>query len=342
MNNPCSIYSSTGNKQFDVVHYRNVTLHSFFNAMTFKIGKKLTFYCISSALFISLLGYILIAELVAPKSSSHGKLLVSSASPPYILLPTSRDWNFDSAPEFCKELILNPRPPPDHCDMNMTNKLCRDGKPAMFSQMQQDYYLWTRHFSKLRRRGVYLDIAANLPVEISNTYFMDACLGWSGVCVEGNPQMLPDLFRERSCAMIPACVSNKDGVTVRYALYKGLSGIISTNKNKFNRNIPVIEQKCTTMKLALKKMEVKVVDYLSLDVEGHELQVLQGIDWNKVRVKVMTVEGNEEKHNEIGKFLKDKGYVRHTPDLDDGSRRSKTLWEDAIFLHKSVKFGSPR
>lgn len=309
------------------------------------MGKKLSYCCISSILCIILLGYIVSAGPLAPELTLRARALMnspSSGSPPRNLLPTSKNWNFDSAPEFCKELVKNPRPLPSQCKMNITSKLCMDGKPAMFSQMQQDYYIWTRHFSKLRRRGVYLDIAANQPVHISNTYFMDACLGWGGVCVEGNPQLLADIFRQRSCAMVPTCVSDKDGVNVQFALHNGLSGIVSTNKNKFAKSVPVIRQKCTTMKLALEKVEVKVVDYLSLDVEGHELQVLKGMDWDAVKVNVMTIEGNDEKHNEIEEYLKDKGYVRHIPDLDERSRRTRKLWEDAVFLHESVEFGNPK
>ena len=38
-----------------------------------------------------------------------------------------------------------------------------------------------------RHGGTYVDLAANDAIFRSSTYFLDACLGWKGVCVEANP-----------------------------------------------------------------------------------------------------------------------------------------------------------
>ena len=84
----------------------------------------------------------------------------------------------------------------------------------------------------LKRRGVYFDVAANEPIHISNTNFMDACLGWAGVCVEAVPRFLVRLWNDRYCAIVPTCVSDKEGQKVEFALQSGKSGILATNKNK--------------------------------------------------------------------------------------------------------------
>lgn len=39
--------------------------------------------------------------------------------------------------------------------------MCLDGTSEFFSQTDQDFYVYDRHFSKMTRRGVYLDVAAN-------------------------------------------------------------------------------------------------------------------------------------------------------------------------------------
>lgn len=215
----------------------------------------------------------------------------------------------------------------------------------MFSQMAQDYYLYTRHFVNLKRRGVYADVATNDPIGISNTFFMEQCLGWKGLCIEANPKYLAQIHRRRNCALVPTCVGDEDGREVNFGLASGLSGVMATNKNakewrEKRERITTMRMTCSTMGIELDTYAVRKVDYLSLDVEGHELEVLKGIDWSKVVVNVMTIEvgDNSEK---IEAFLKKKGYVRHIPLLNERSRRTGLLHEDAVFLHRDVVFGEP-
>lgn len=187
-----------------------------------------------------------------------------------------------------------------------------------------------------------MDVAANFPIEISNTYFFDNCLGWSGLCVEAHPRYLGSLDRKRTCQILPTCVSDVDGITVSFALYLGLSGIWDTNKNKIffqDRNVKptMLELICTTLARSLKKHKVTKIDYLSLDVEGHELKALQGIDWDAVKISVITVEVTEDSLLPIQSFLESKNYVRHLP---KGSATGR-LVEDLVFIHKDVVWGKP-
>lgn len=222
---------------------------------------------------------------------------------------------------------------------------CADGTYEMFSQMKQDFYIYTTHFRYLNRSGVYLDVAANDPIGISNTFFFDACLGWDGVCVEANPQYLAGLHRVRSCALVPTCLSDVDGRKVEFGLHSALSGVMGENKNE--RGVwkkgagTVLEMKCSTVEKELELYEVEVVDYFSLDVEGHELQVLKGVDFEKVVFNVITVEAREERVGPIQTLLEEAGYVRHVPTVDERSFKAGRLNEDVVFIHKDVVWGKP-
>lgn len=269
----------------------------------------------------------------------------SGASPPDSDLPVQTPWSFKATDKFCHGMVAKPKALTNTCNRNRTTLKCENGEYEMFSQMRQDYYVYTKHFSKLKRRGIYMDVAAHDPVHISNTFFMDACLGWSGVCVEANPGFLGALYKRRSCALVPTCVSDRDDKGVTFALHSGLSGVLETNKNveawkKKGIQVPTIKQTCTTMASVASKHRIKTVDYLSLDVEGHELLVLKGFDWDNIIVNVMTIETTPDSLPPIEDFLASKGYERHMADIEGA--RNGNLHEDAIFLHPTVVLGSPK
>lgn len=256
-------------------------------------------------------------------------------------------WD-DEGPDsngFCKEILENPKPFSRACGRRgkVSKRCSRDPKDVvMFSQFRQDYYLYVNHFSKLKRRGSYLDIATNEPMSISNTFFFDRCLGWSGICVEANPQYFEPIYTQRSCHLVPTCLTTEDGTKVSFVFRGGLGGIRDdTYKNKarfVNERLEGVKMRCTNVSKVLNRYDVSVIDYLSLDIEGHELAVLKGVDWNKTIINVMTVEANG-RNSKISKFLKSKGYYMHVADPELES--SKKISGDVVFLHKDVKFGKP-
>lgn len=267
-----------------------------------------------------------------------------------VTLGSRADWkNEGDVPNFCKRIIKNPSPFRKNCRRNSHNMTCSnfDNETLMFSQFQQDYYLYTRHFYKLKRRGIYLDIATNDPISISNTFFIDRCLQWSGLCVEANPEYYERIHRFRSCHLVPTCVSRRDGEVVEVGLYGGAGGILGkTNKHmekwaKQNVSVPKLVERCTTVKAILARGNVQVVDYLSLDVEGHEVEVLKGVDWEKTKINVMSIEVSGHIEKEVDELLQEKGYVQHIPDLDEKTRRTGRLTEDVVYLHPDVEFGNP-
>lgn len=258
------------------------------------------------------------------------------------------DWDMDGTlPEFCSRLISNPVPFNKTCKRDFrTMRRQYTNEFQMFSQFQQDFFLYTRHFRKLKRRGVYLDIASNHPISISNTYFFDRCLNWRGICAEANSLYFEPLYSERSCGLVPTCVGSKSGELVKFVLNGGAGGILGDTYKSQNKvdlaSLDVALKKCTTVHDILRREGLKVVDYFSLDVEGHELEILKGIDFNKVKIHVMTVELNGKDRGQIESFLKSKGYRQlKIPKQAGLDIVGGLLREDAIFLHKSTVFGNP-
>uniref|UniRef100_A0A7S2TW60 Methyltransferase FkbM domain-containing protein n=1 Tax=Lotharella oceanica TaxID=641309 RepID=A0A7S2TW60_9EUKA len=131
------------------------------------------------------------------------------------------------------------------------------------------------------RVPVYVDLAAFHPKKISNTYFFDVCLGWEGLCIEGDPAKIP-LFNStvRGCHLVPKLISARDGEEVVFASQGGAGGSGITGKLQPAKETYFgyreIKLKTTTLEKVLDSTNVKHVDLLSLDVEGAEMAVLDG------------------------------------------------------------------
>lgn len=268
------------------------------------------------------------------------------------MIPLRPNWDVSSAPSFCQPLLKKPRAA-DNCAKNQFTGQCNQGEPHFLSVDLQDYYVYTRHFKHLHRRGSYIDIATNNPITGSNTFIFDVCLGWEGVCVEANPTYLDRIRIVRNCHIVPTCVSDEDGQKVSFALAGGVGGILETNKHAANWKKNHVERQmmnltCRSMASVQREKQMREVDFLSLDVEGHELNVLKGFEWDELKINVITVEISTDTLADIEAFLNKRGYARHHvhlteyPNKPNHKNTTGALFQDAIFLHNSVTWGQPQ
>lgn len=258
------------------------------------------------------------------------------------------DWPLHHGSKYCEALLRDPSPLDLRCHFNPELDRCsnRSIPPVMFSQYHQDFYLFKHHFMHLKRPGVYADIATNHPYHISNTYFFDHCLNWGGLCVEANYLYFENIYRYRSCKLVPTCVSSRDNVKIDFALRGGLGGILDKSYKSMKRfNSSTMSQTYSTRCMTMSKVNgiygLSEIDYLSLDVEGHELDVLKGFSLDNFIIKVMTIEGTYLSLRRIEQYLSSYGYKRHYPHDQEKRRDKLLLREDAVFLHNSVTFGKP-
>lgn len=283
-----------------------------------------------------------------PGSATVNNVVLAEAPPEW----DEQDAATGGMPTWCRRLIDSPLPHDHYCARHPYNHTCTKGenigRPTFFGTHAQDFYLHTKHFKHLKRPGVYLDVAANEPIANSNTFFFDRCLRWKGICVEANPGYFEKLMRLRGCSLVPTCAAERAGATVEFMLNGQLGGVMGeTNKHASQikdgkmGNKPIISMRCVALKSVLSRARVRVIDLFSLDVEGHELNVLRGIDWDAVRINIIVVEVTSDKVDGMQQYLEGKGYVRHWPDYNERSKKYGLLWEDAIFHRKDVEWGMP-
>lgn len=198
-----------------------------------------------------------------------------------------------------------------------------------FSQIGQDRY-YIEKIANFKKDGVFLDIGAHDGIKTSNTAALELFLGWKGVCVEANPELIETLKKNRPAAKVVHCAVWKEPGEVELEIsdsnFDGTQGDLLTRISNLDRNDEYFknhfQQSRRTVKVDAKTVTqvVKetlglpcVVDYMSLDVEGAEMEALQSIDFSQIDVKFMTIEhGNRPGYIEQFKtYLEQFGYKIH-------------------------------
>jgi FkbM family methyltransferase len=191
------------------------------------------------------------------------------------------------------------------------------GNPPYPSEIGQDKWVAEAMFPDVRD-GVFLDVGSGHGQIGSNTRALED-RGWSGICVDP----FPTAMEGRRCQMIKEVVSSEAGKTVLFHTHDGLGGIADTlGKWKGEASkAPAVEMTTVTLAQVLEQAKAPAfIHFLSLDIEGAELDALRGIPFDRYRFGAMAIEHNEEepKRGDIIAFLKDRGYRRvHTYRQDD-------------------------
>jgi FkbM family methyltransferase len=169
-------------------------------------------------------------------------------------------------------------------------------------------------------QGFYVDIGAYHPFKHSNTYILYKA-GWHGMNIDPRPgfKALFDRYRNRDIN-IEAGIAAENGALTYYILEEG-STMNSFSRENLER-LGVLEQVKKTVEvpvltlrsLAEKYPEAARVDYLNIDAEGFEMEILAGLDGKTFRPRVISIEQNdiltfaEVLDSAACRFLAEKGY----------------------------------
>lgn len=189
--------------------------------------------------------------------------------------------------------------------------------PSYPSEIGQDKWVLVRMFPGVTN-GYFLDVGSGHGTIGSNTKALEE-MGWSGVCVDP----FPTHMEGRTCQVFREVVSSVAGQTVKFHTHSGLGGIADTLgkwKEEAEKS-PAVELTTTTLGDILARANAPAfIHFLSLDIEGAELDALKGMDLARYRFGAMAIEHNEEepKRTEIIDYLRRHGYQRvHTYRQDD-------------------------
>ena len=183
------------------------------------------------------------------------------------------------------------------------------GAPHYYSEVGQDKWLIETVYPG-KRAGFFLDVGSGHGTIGSNTKALEE-IGWTGVCIDPFPKHMEG----RTCQMLKEVVFDKAGEKVQFREAADLGGIDQTLgkwKEKAGE-APLVEFTTVTLADILERTHApKMIDFMSLDIEGAELAALQGFPWDKYRIGALAVEHNyeEPKRTDIQKLLASHGINR--------------------------------
>ena len=209
----------------------------------------------------------------------------------------------------------------------MLKKIRKKIKSSFFYELIKNYFgeykksysesfgedLFVDYFFQQKKKGLYVDIGCNLPKSRSLTYLLYK-RGWIGVKVDISPRSikLNNYIRSRD-HNLNVSVGNTENITDAYIFYDNCS--MNTVDKKFKEYTKKsVNKEPTTLRLEqlrlntiLQNHEINKIDYLNIDVEGNEENVLDGFAIKKYSPELVSIEIHSEKcpptNNKIYKFF---------------------------------------
>jgi len=216
------------------------------------------------------------------------------------------------------ELLINA--PPEHI-LEIVKHL-----PQSTAQNRQDLFVLSQlHF---KRDGFFVEFGATNGIDHSNTYLLEKEFGWTGILAEPAFCWHDTLRRSRTVAIETQCVWKESNQTLSF--YETDAADLSTidlyRGEDLHRNMRAQGRQYDIPTISLQDLLIKhnappLIDYLSIDTEGSEFDILNNFDFQRHRFHIITCEHNfTPARDKIYDLLSRKGYERilkHLSKQDD-------------------------
>ena len=184
------------------------------------------------------------------------------------------------------------------------------------SQLSQD--LFVIYFSGGKKDGFFLEIGACDGFHLSNTLGLER-YGWKGIISEPS-SVWHNKIKKRKCIISKKAVFSESGLKLKFEevkKYPELSGLkenLDKDNNHHLRNeANTVEVETISLNdLIGQNTSNKNIDYISIDTEGSEYEILKNFDFKKHNIEIFTVEHNfvEKKRKAIFDLLSSNNYLR--------------------------------
>lgn len=243
----------------------------------------------------------------------------------------SENWGWRNY-ELARKLVSKVLDAVPMFDGALTYQLYLNGYYSQWGQdtLVEDFF----RFNKPRSR-IFVDVGAYDGITLSNTKRLFD-IGWSGVCVEpvsSNFQKLEALYAGTDVKCVQKAISFKEGV-----VNISVAGTGSAIVDKPGATTEQIRS-CKLTKV-LDQLHIRDVDFLSIDAEEVDFEVLQSLDFGRFRPQLIVIEYNssKEEREQISAFMRERDYVLWHDNVQDVFfRTSETVEPPNFWLIKTLE-----
>lgn len=193
-----------------------------------------------------------------------------------------------------------------------------------FSQKGEDLII--ERIIGIKKKGFYIDIGAHNPNIFNNTkrFYIK---GWSGINIEPNPVLIREFIRQRRRDInLNIGIRKLPGVATFYEFEADSLSTFSKDEKENNLKLGYkLKQELRIPVLSLKSVIEKYcktkIDFISIDTEGLDYEVLQSNDWKKFRPKIVCIETGDfnsmitgiksNKKDFISSFMTKNGFIKY-------------------------------
>jgi len=185
-----------------------------------------------------------------------------------------------------------------------------------YAEFETDKYIIEKYFSN-KKDGIMVEVGAAMPESLSMSKAFKE-IGWRIICVEPNPHYA-NLHRKAGNEIYEVALSYKEAENIEFDIYtspaqeidEGMSYSAIRGKTivpgyliPFKKTISV---KVTTLNKILEWSKVDLLDFVSIDVEGWEIEVMKGFDTKKYNPLIILLE-NMNHSDFYNNYMKSIGY----------------------------------
>ena len=182
----------------------------------------------------------------------------------------------------------------------------------LHSHSEQDQDLMVLYLTGSKTQGCFVEFGAMDGIRASNTWLLEQHFDWQGLLVEPMPKYQEILPQNRTCRIDHRCVSDKTGKTVDFSTadqggYPGMIGY-----NLYGAVGTVISVETISLNDLLDQHDMPIhIDYVSMDVDGAEVMILKGFDFDRARIGIWSIEHNgRDFRADVFDLMGAKGYQR--------------------------------
>ena len=178
---------------------------------------------------------------------------------------------------------------------------------SSYSQIYQD--LVVLYYLESKKNGSFIEIGGGDGVIISNTYLLEKKYKWKGIICEPNSRLKANIKLKRNAKHEERPITNKSYEKINF--HENVDPYQSSIFNERNSS-NIRTTKSISLNHLLEENKLSKVDYISIDTEGNEYDILSEFKFKKYDIKIFTIEHNynKNKRKKIINIMKKNNYIR--------------------------------